>query len=246
LADPPPGSAAVEVLNILAASGEFGLIVFDSIGAMSGDKESEPGEKKQAYGQSALVTQMVKAVNDDIKMNGTTCLFLNQVREKAGKFFTIEDTPGGRAIKHHASVRIYLKSGAISVTGTVDKEKAIIMKSIVAKAVKNKVAAPNKTATFNFWMYPSPEGVIGVDKAQEAIDLAFRLGAIDQSGAYYTHPVFPEATKHRIQGKEKVALFLRENPDVLDQLRTDLMTKQYAPTEEPEVSDMEEELEDVE
>jgi recombination protein RecA len=137
--NPANGKEAVEIAGSAAHSGEFGMVVFDSIGAMLGEKEAKPGEEKQAGGQSALVTHMVKMVTVPAERNGTTMVFINQIRD-AFSHIAYQKPPGGHAVKHMAAVRIHLKPGGDRYEDMINGEKTQVGFSVKANFVKNKAA----------------------------------------------------------------------------------------------------------
>jgi recombination protein RecA len=218
---PNPGTEAVDTLGKLVDSGGFDIVVFDSIGAMLGDKEQIPGESKQVGGQSALVTNMVKMVLPMAQRNKCTVIFLNQVRDVMGAMYKMEESPGGHAAKHGSNIRIHMKPHADKWKGKVNGEDIQIGYRVVAVLKKNKTGAPNQKAEYNFWNYPSPQGVVGIDQNQEFFDLALRLGVIDQAGAYFRHPSFPgdKNGKNQVMGKEALAELLRSDQNVKDEIR---------------------------
>jgi recombination protein RecA len=222
---PNPGTEAVDTLGKLVDSGGFDLIVFDSIGAMLGDKEQKPGEAKQVGGQSALVTNMVKMVLPMAQRNKCTVIFLNQVRDVINAMYPMEESPGGHAAKHGSNIRIHLKPHKEKWKGIVNGEEIQIGFRAVAVLKKNKTGAPNQKAEWNFWNYPNPDGIVGIDQNQEIYDLALRLGVIDRAGRYYSHPSFPvdKQGNNRVDSKEAVAELLKTDPAVRLQIREDVL-----------------------
>jgi recombination protein RecA len=234
--NPANGKEAVEICGAAVASGGFGKVVFDSIGAMLGEKESKPGEEKQAGGQSALVTHLVKLVTIPADRTKTTCVFLNQIRD-AFSHVAYQKPPGGHAVKHMAAIRIHLKPTPEKFEQIVHGEKIQIGFRASAKIVKNKAAAPNNVAFWNFYNRPV-HGVVGIDRMQEIIDLSFNYGVIPHTGGgYYQHELFPLDEKtgiYRLRGKEAVLNYLQENPEVQDKIRMELMDLSYKTVDENE------------
>lgn len=228
---PDPGTASVQTLAKMVRSGTLGLVGFDSIGAMLADKEQDEDNAKQAYGQSGLVTHMVKLINRPAMDNLCTVVFLNQIRDIAVGNYTVEESPGGHAVKHQSSIRIHLKPGPEKKEGIVDGEKVQIGYQVVALIKKNKLAAPRQKATFTFWNYPSPNGVLGIDRMQEVLDLSFRYDIISRAGASYRHEVFPDG---KLVGKEAVIDYLGKNEDAFEIIRMQLMNHSSNTIHEPE------------
>ncbi len=216
VATPGPGSEAVEITSKMVNSGGIDLIVFDSIGAMVGDKEIQPGEKKQAGGQSALVTHMIDQVLVPAYANKCTVVFLNQVRDVFSAMYPMEESPGGHAAKHAAAIRMHLKPGRDKVLTVMDGEQTQIMQRVTCKLKKNKVGAPGRTAGWNFWNYPSPDGIVGIDTTQDTIDMAMITGIIARAGAWFKHESFPDG---KLNGGKAVTEFLQQNPQALDEIR---------------------------
>jgi recombination protein RecA len=225
VASADPGSECVELVASAVTSGNFGIIVFDSIGAMLGDKERQPGEKKQAGGQSQLVTHMVKLVAIPADQNGTTVVFLNQLRDKFNATMALTESPGGRAVKHMAAMRIRLRPSKDRFYDTIAGEKIEVGFRVAAKVEKNKASSPNSVAGWNFYNRPY-EGKIGIDREQEILDLSLAHGIVDHGGGgYYYHDVFPEDDKgqRRVRGKESVFDYLKQHPEDQDKIRMELM-----------------------
>jgi recombination protein RecA len=217
---PDPGSEAVETLGKIVNSGAISFVAFDSIGAMVGDREQEPGEKKQAGGQSALVTQMVKMIMVPAARNGCTIMFLNQVRDVFGAAVPMVESPGGHALKHAAVIRIQLKPTRDKIYETINGEKKEIGYRVAAFVKKNKVAPPKQVANYQF-VHDEVDGLpLGIDRVGEVIDLALRLAVIERAGAMYRHDTFPDG---QIKGKDAAIDLIRSNGDILDQIRREVM-----------------------
>jgi recombination protein RecA len=220
VAAPDPGSEAVETAAKIVNSGGVGVLVFDSIGAMVGDKESIPGEKKQVGGQSALVTQMVSMLLIPAARNGTTVIFLNQVRDVFGAAVPMVESPGGHALKHSASIRVQLKPTRDKILEVVNGEKKEVGYRVAAFIKKNKLAAPKQVANWQFVTDEVPGLPLGIDRVGEVIDLALRLNVVERGGAMYRHETFPDGS---IKGKDAVIEFIRENENVYEQIRQEVM-----------------------
>lgn len=232
-----PGTEALTMFGKLIASGGFDVIVYDSIGAMSTDKELKIGEAKQAYGQSALVTQLIKQAAHYAYEKQCIPIMLNQIRDDAAGQYIIEKAPGGHAKDHFATLRVHLKgSNRDAPKGKIDGEDTQLGFRVNARIVKNKVGAPRRTAGWNYWNFPSPDGVVGIDTFQDAVDCALRFGAFKKAGAWYYHDDFPTG---KLNGGVAVTSFLREHPDMLEDIRRDLVMQAYKSQgnvmDEPEV-----------
>lgn len=217
---PDPGSEAIEVAARIVNSAAIGLLVFDSIGAMIGDKEREAGEKKQVGGQSALVTHMVSLLTVPAYRNGCTVVFLNQVRDVFGASVPMVESPGGHSLKHATSIRIQLKPTRDKVYDDINGKKKEIGYNVAAFVKKNKLAAPKQVATYQFIHDEVPGLTLGIDKVGEIIDLALRLDVVERGGAMYRHSTFPDGS---IKGKDSTIEFIRENADCYETLRKEVM-----------------------
>jgi len=218
---PDPGSEAVETTAKIVNSGGIGIVIFDSIGAMVGDREQEPGEKKQAGGQSALVTQMVKMLLVPAARNLTTVVFLNQVRDVFGAAVPMVESPGGHALKHAASIRVQLKPTRDKIYDTIAGEKKEVGYRVAAFVKKNKLAAPKQVANYQF-VHDQVDGLtLGIDRSGEVIDLALRLAIIERAGAMYRHDTFPDG---QIKGKDATIEFIRSDEQVFNKIRREVMS----------------------
>lgn len=222
---PDPGMATVELMQKAVHSGQFGLIVLDSVGAMINDSEifdksGKPG-KIQPGGAASLVTSMVSRTMSYARRNGTTILFLNQLRDTIGALYPMQHGPGGRALGHGATVIVRMKNTADKIVSKVDGDDIIVARRIAAVVEKNKVGAPNAVATYMFYNRVLDGIGPGIDKVREAIDLSMKLGIITRAGAYYEHETFGG----KIQGQDSVRSFLRENTDAFESIRTAIVQR---------------------
>lgn len=232
--DADPGSESIKAFGTFLALEKFGVIVFDSLGAMATDKELKVGEAKQAFGQSAMVTQMVKQAARYLYDQEAVALILNQVRADADNPY-VDKAPGGYAKDHGATQQVLLKRGGAKdgMKGDVNGYEVDIMFRVNAQVRKNRVSPPNQKTGWNFWNYPSPYDAVGIDLTQDAIDCALRMGMFRKGGAWYYHDSFPEG---KLQGGASVSAFLRENPTLLESMRRDLVMQAFnSQTKEKEV-----------
>lgn len=183
-------------------SGEFGLVVIDSIAALSPEKEKEDTDFSGSVTVGALPRLLSRFlrrnVTDSIKKNDVALLLLNQVRDKIGAYMATFETPGGHALKHFCSVIIALTKGQDIVVG---KEKVGIQSKFVIR--KNKLSAP-----FRSYTIPIIFGR-GVDKYSDLVEFCTMLGVIKKSGAHYK--LDDNAIGH---GKIAAGEFISKNPDI--------------------------------
>ncbi len=204
LSQPDTGEQALEICEALVRSEAVNIVVIDSVAALvpQAEIEGEMGDSHVGL-QARLMSQALRKLSGTINKTKTTAIFINQLREKVGVMFgNPETTPGGRALKFYASVRLDIRRAeAIKVGDKIIGNKTNI------KVVKNKVAPPFKTASVDI-MYGE-----GVSREGEIVDIASELDIIDKSGAWYAY------NGEKIgQGKENVKEYLKSNPALADEL----------------------------
>ena len=204
LSQPDTGEQALEICEALVRSEALSIIVIDSVAALvpQAEIDGEMGDSHVGL-QARLMSQALRKLSGTINKTKTTCIFINQLREKVGVMFgNPETTPGGRALKFYASIRLDIRRAEQLKMG-----EGIVGNRTVIKVVKNKVAPPFKTATVDI-MYGE-----GVSREGEVIDLAVEAGVVDKSGAWYSYN-----GEKLGQGKEAVKLMLKENTKLRDEL----------------------------
>ena len=204
LSQPDTGEQALEICEALVRSEAIGIVVIDSVAALvpQAEIEGEMGDSHVGL-QARLMSQALRKLSGTISKTNTIAIFINQLREKVGVMFgNPETTPGGRALKFYSSVRLDIRRAEQIKQGT-----DVIGNRTNVKVVKNKVAPPFKTAEVEI-MYGE-----GVSKEAEIIDLATEIGALEKSGAWYSYK------GEKIgQGKENVKAFLKQHPDISNEL----------------------------
>ena len=204
LAQPDTGEQALEICEALVRSEAVNIVVIDSVAALVPQAEID-GDMGDAHVglQARLMSQALRKLSGTISKTKTTAIFINQLREKVGIMFgNPETTPGGRALKFYASIRLDVRRSESLKMGD-----GIIGNKTTVKVVKNKVAPPFKTAIVDI-MYGE-----GVSHEGELIDLASEAGVLEKSGAWYAY----QGEKIG-QGKENVKLFLKDHKDLADEL----------------------------
>jgi len=200
LSQPDTGEQALEIAEALIRSGSVDAIVVDSVAALVPEAEinGEMGDSHVGL-QARLMSQAMRKLSGAISKSGTIAIFINQIREKVGVMFgNPETTPGGRALKFYASVRLEIRrSEAIKNATDIVGNKANI------KVVKNKVAPPFKTVSVDIIFGQ------GISKTGELIDLASDLDIVQKSGAWFAY------NGEKIgQGRENAKAYLAKNPEV--------------------------------
>ena len=208
LSQPDNGEQALEICEALVRSGAISIVVIDSVAALVPQAEIE-GEMGDAHVglQARLMSQALRKLSGIINKTNTVCIFINQLREKVGILFgNPETTPGGRALKFYASVRLEIRKGEQIKLGT-----DVIGSKTNIKVVKNKMAPPFKTCSVDI-MYGE-----GVSKTGEIVDMAADFGILEKSGAWYAY------NGEKVgQGRENVKDWLKKNPDIADKIEADI------------------------
>ncbi len=221
LSQPDSGEQALEITEVLIKSGAIDLVVIDSVAALVPQAELDGEMSDSSIGlQARLMSKAMRKLAGVMNRSNCTAIFINQLREKVGIMFgNPETTPGGRALKFYASVRLDVRRGESLKNGS-----EVIGNSVKVKVVKNKVAPPFKTATLDI-IYG--EGISHVD---EVINLAVENGIIEKSGAWFSY----QGEKIG-QGFATVREFLKNHPEidaeVTDQLKAKLFANKEQATE---------------
>lgn len=204
LSQPDTGEQALEIAEALVRSGAVDIIVVDSVAALvpKAEIEGEMGDSHVGL-QARLMSQALRKLSGAINKSQTTAIFINQIREKVGVLFgNPETTPGGRALKFYSSVRLEVRRAEQLKQGN-----EVVGNKSKVKVVKNKVAPPFKQAEVDI-MYGE-----GISKEGEILDIGAELDIVDKSGAWYAY------NGERLgQGRENAKQFLRENPDMLEEI----------------------------
>ena len=204
ISQPDTGEQALEIAETLVRSGAVDIIVVDSVAALvpRAEIEGEMGDSHPGL-QARLMSQALRKLSGAIKQSNTAMVFTNQLREKIGVMFgNPETTSGGRALKFYASVRMDIRR----ITAIKDKGEVIGNRTRV-RVTKNKVAPPFRLAEFDI-MYDE-----GISKAGDLLDIAVEFGVVEKRGSYYYRD-----GESLAQGRENAKQFLREHPDVADQI----------------------------
>ncbi len=204
LSQPDTGEQALEICDALVRSEAVSIIVIDSVAALvpQAEIDGEMGDSHVGL-QARLMSQALRKLSGTINKTNTTCIFINQLREKVGVMFgNPETTPGGRALKFYSSVRLDIRRNEQLKMGD-----GVVGNRTTIKVVKNKVAPPFKTAVVDI-MYGE-----GVSREGEVIDLAVEAGIVDKTGAWYAYN-----GEKLGQGKENVKLLLKENVELRNEI----------------------------
>ena len=219
VSQPDTGEQALEICEALVRSGAIDIVVIDSVAALVPKAEID-GEMGDSFVglQARLMSQALRKLTGIVNKTNCTCIFINQLREKVGVMYgNPETTPGGRALKFYASVRIDIRRGEQLKDGS-----NVVGNRTKAKIVKNKVAPPFRVAEFDI-LYGE-----GISKEGSLLDNAVALDIIHKSGAWFSYG------DTRIgQGRENTRKYLKENPEVaaeIDKLvRAELLGKGETP-----------------
>ncbi|AEH10889.1 MULTISPECIES: recombinase RecA [Protofrankia] len=211
VSQPDTGEQALEIADMLIRSGAIDIIVIDSVAALvpRAEIEGEMGDSHVGL-QARLMSQALRKLTGALSHSGTTAIFINQLREKVGVMFgSPETTTGGKALKFYASVRLDVRRIETLKDGT----DAVGNRTRV-KVVKNKMAPPFRTAEFDI-VYGG-----GISREGSLIDMGVEQGIIRKSGAWYTYD-----GDQLGQGKENARSFMRDNPDIADEIEKRIKEK---------------------
>ncbi|KAA1376618.1 recombinase RecA [Aeromicrobium fastidiosum] len=209
ISQPDSGEQALEIADMLIRSGALDIIVIDSVAALvpRAEIDGEMGDSHVGL-QARLMSQALRKMTGAINGSGTTAIFINQLREKIGVMFgSPETTTGGKALKFYASVRLDVRRIETLKDGT-----DMVGNRTRVKVVKNKLAPPFKQAEFDI-MYGQ-----GISREGSLIDVGVDIGLVRKAGAWYTYD-----GDQLGQGKEKSRQFLKDNPDLAEELEKRIM-----------------------
>jgi recombination protein RecA len=204
ISQPDTGEQALEIADMLVRSGALDVLVIDSVAALTprAEIEGEMGDSHVGL-QARLMSQALRKLTGTLNKSDTIAIFINQLREKIGVMYgSPETTPGGRALKFYASVRLDIRRIETIKDGT-----DMIGSRTRVKVVKNKCAPPFKQAEFDI-MYGS-----GISREGSLLDVAVDLGFVKKSGAWFTYE-----GEQLGQGRENVKTFLSENPQLMAEI----------------------------
>lgn len=209
ISQPDNGEQALEIAEQLIRSSAVDIIVIDSVAALTpkSEIEGEMGDRNMGL-QARLMSQAMRKLTGTIARTNTTCIFINQLREKIGQMFgPTETTTGGNALKFYASVRIDIRS-----RGSLKDGEDVLGRRAYVKIVKNKVAPPFKRAEFDI-MFGE-----GISKAGEILDLGVEHGVIDKSGSWFSYNGSKIA-----QGRDAAKMVIQDNPELAEELEQLIM-----------------------
>jgi recombination protein RecA len=236
ISQPDTGEQALEIAEALIRSGAIDIVVIDSVAALvpRAEIEGEMGDSHPGL-QARLMSQALRKLSGAVKQSNTSLVFTNQLREKIGVMFgNPETTSGGRALKFYSSVRLDIRRiSAIKEKGEVIGNRTRV------RVTKNKVAPPFRVAEFDI-MYDE-----GISRSGDLLDIATELEIVEKRGSYYYRD-----GESLAQGRENAKQYLRENPDIADQIemlvREQLSLEGAAPLPTLDVEDEEDVLEELE
>ena len=209
ISQPDNGEQALEIADHLIRSSAIDILVVDSVAALTPKKEIEGDMGDSAVGLHArLMSQALRKLTGTISKTKTTCIFINQLREKIGVMFgNPETTTGGNALKFYASVRLDIRK-----TQTLKDGDNVFGSMVKVKVVKNKVAPPFRKAEFEITFGE------GISKVGEIVDLGVEQDIIKKSGSWFSY----NGTKLG-QGRDAVKTMLKDNPELCDEIEQKIM-----------------------
>jgi len=206
VSQPDNGEQALEIADTLVRSGSVGVLVIDSVAALTpkAEIEGEMGESRPGL-QARLMSQALRKLTGSISRSNTMVIFINQIRMKIGVTYgSPEVTTGGNALKFYASVRLDIRR-----TSTLKDRDEPIGNQVRVKVVKNKVAPPFKQVEFDI-MFGG-----GISKTGELIDLGVKANVVEKSGAWFSYD-----SQRLGQGRENAKTFLKDNPEIAAEIES--------------------------
>ena len=209
ISQPDNGEQALQIAYQLISSSAIDILVIDSVAALTPKKEIEGEMGDNVVGlQARLMSQALRKLTSTISKTNTTCIFINQLREKIGVMFgNPETTTGGNALKFYASVRLDIRR----VTSIKDGDE-VIGNQVRVKVVKNKVAPPFRKCEFEITFGE------GISKVGEIVDLGVEYGIIQKSGSWFSY-----GDSRLAQGRDAVKKLLQDNPELCEELEAKIM-----------------------
>ncbi len=222
VSQPDTGEQALEITDMLVRSSAVDVVVIDSVAALTpkAEIEGEMGDSHMGL-HARLMSQALRKLTSNIKRSNTLVIFINQIRMKIGVMFgNPETTTGGNALKFYASVRLDIRR-----IGAIKKGDEIVGNDTRVKVVKNKMAPPFKQAQFEI-LYGE-----GISRQGELIELGVKEGLVDKAGAWYSY------NGDRIgQGKDNVRNFLKDNPEIAQDIEQQLRARLLDQGTKPEAA----------
>ena len=209
IAQPDCGEQALDIADELIRSAAVDLVVIDSVAALTpkAEIEGDMGDNKVGL-HARLMSQALRKLTATINKTNTTCIFINQLREKIGVMFgNPETTTGGNALKFYASVRLDIRKAS-----AIKEGDEIIGNQVRVKVIKNKVAPPFKKAEFDLMFNE------GISRVGEILDMGVDMGIISKSGSWFSY----EGNK-LAQGRDAAKNVLRDNPDLAEEIESKIM-----------------------
>jgi recombination protein RecA len=211
VSQPDTGEQALEIVELLVRSNSVDCVVVDSVAALipKSEIEAEMGQP-QVGAQARLMSQAMRKLTGAIAKSRGIVIFINQIREKIGVMFgNPETTPGGRALKFYSSVRLDVRRAT-----TIKEGDQATGTHVVVRVVKNKVAAPFKTAEFDI-MFDS-----GISREGDLLDLGTSVGVVDKTGAWISY-----GDVRLGQGRENAKQFLKDNRELFEEICTEILKR---------------------
>jgi len=218
ISQPDYGEQSIEIVRRLVNTGDFTIIVVDSVASLvpKAEIEGESGDNKLGL-QARLMSQAMRLLTGDVEKNNVVLMFTNQIREKIGVMFgNPETTTGGNALKFYASMRFDIRR----VATNKDKDDVLTSNTVRVKVIKNKLSAPFRETKFNI------EFGIGIDRVGEIFDSAVDKDIIIKAGSWLKYKDL------NVQGKESFTQLMKDNEDLYSEIETKL--KEYGRSSESE------------
>ena len=209
ISQPDNGEQALEIVDNLIRSGAIDIVVIDSVAALTprAEIEGEMGDSRMGL-QARLMSQALRKLTSTISKTSTTCIFINQLREKIGVMFgNPETTTGGNALKFYSSVRLDIRR----ISAIKDRDQ-VVGNRVRVKVVKNKIAPPFRQTEFEIIFGE------GISKLGEIVDMGVEYGIVKKAGSWFSYGDIKLG-----QGRDAVKNLLKDNPELAEELETKIM-----------------------
>ncbi len=226
IARPDSGEEAFSILIEWATDSPIDFILFDSLGVIVAESEREKSDAAaKVGGASKLITDGTRRVLMPAWKNKKTIIFLNQIRDVMNSRVPAVKPTGGHAVEHHCAIIVQLKPGKDRYNVKVEGDEVQIGQTVIAVIQRNKLAeGTRQTAQFDFYNKSVDGYPFGVDHTADVIATGLKTGVISQGGSMYYHEAFPDG---KLKGKEGVAKFIKEHPEVVDTVRAGVLARMF-------------------
>lgn len=232
IARPDTAEDAFNILHDWCQGDIVDFMVFDSIAAVTAEKERKEDAKSQVGGNAKIITEGTKKILMPAFKNNKGVILLNQVRDNmAAQMPGVLKMPGGHGQEHHNAMIVQLKPGKDRYTVKVDGDDVEIGRTVKAVFLRNKLAEGSRVVgEFDFYQREVEGFPFGLDVAADVLNAGVKTGAIEKNGGWYIHPSFPpnKSGVHQVQGKPGIEKVLQEHPEAVEAIRQDVLAAMHS------------------